>query len=179
MKTSKDNYDDKDYDEETDEIDNKLELLKYATKVLSRGVKKDITPDFIMAKFNNLKDKEAIIEMTNNAYFCKRTLQMMKKRKEWTYNNTTKTWTQKEMTEDKKEEINQITEKMFDTFMTRMSMTALLNRNVKNNHILRLISGFDTEEDMERRNTPTEAEEKTKIRAIWDKITGKRNEEEE
>lgn len=165
--------------EETDEVDNKLELLKYMTKILSRGIKRDVTPDFVMAKLHP-KDKEALIEMTNNAYFSKRNIQTLKQRGKWTYNNTTKTWIQNEMNEEDKKKIDEITDKMFDTFMTRNIMTAILNRNVKDNHILRLLSGFDTEEDKDLRSTPTQEEETNRIKKVWQSLGfGKKQEEEE
>lgn len=173
MKYEKDDYEDTD-----DQVDNQLELFKYATKVLSRGVKKDITPDFIMAKFNNPKDKEAIIEITNNAYFTKRTLNLLTKSKKWKYNHEQKRWERYNLTEKEKTQITDITDRMFDTFLTRMIMTALLNRNVKKNHILRLIAGLDTEED-ENKTNETEEKEETRLQRTINKIMGKKQAEEE
>lgn len=180
MKLSNDKSieDDKGYEDQVDEIDNKLELLKYMTKVISRGIKKDITPDFVMAKFNKEKDKEGIIEMTNNAYFCKRTLDMMTKKNVWEYNYKNKSWILRKQTENERNEIIKITDKMFDTFMTRMSMTAILNRNVDKNHILRLMAGLDTN-DLEQIQQQTQKQETSRIEALWNKVKGKKEETEE
>ena len=52
------------------EVDSKLELLKYTADIQSR-IKDDISSDFTLAKLE-AKDKEGIIEMTSNAYFCKK-----------------------------------------------------------------------------------------------------------
>lgn len=169
--------DDSDSDDVSDDnVDNKLELLKYSTKVLSRGVKSDITSDFVMAKFNSERDKEGVIEMTNNAYFCKRTLNMMKKKTVWSYDSFSKTWTLKKLSKDQVDEIGFLTNKMFDTFMTRLSMSAILNRNVKKNYILRLISGFDTEEDNEGKSA-LEVKETSRIEKVLDKFRSKKDDD--
>lgn len=179
MKLNNEKTNDIDYDEEQDDIDNKLELLKYMTKVISRGVKKDITPDFVMAKFNKERDKEGIIEMTNNAYFSKRSLDMMTKKPIWEYNNKDKIWTLREQTNEEKQKIINITNKMFDTFMTRMIMTAILNRNVDKNHILRLMAGLDTDDLGNQAISQNEAKEINRIENLWNKIKGSKKEEEE
>lgn len=173
-------YKDEEDDQDTkDDVDNKLELLKYATKVQSRGLKKDISPDFVMAKFNQQKDKEGVVEITNDAYFCKRTINMLTRSKIWKWIKEEKTWKQYPLTDTQKAEINYITEKMFDTFMTRTGMTAVLNRNVKDNHILRLIAGLDTEEKEEGQTTETEEETETRLQKVIDKFKGKKEIEQE
>lgn len=177
MRLKNEEYEDRE-EEETDQeqVDNSLELLKYATKVLSRNVRKDITPDFVMAKFNLQKDKEAIIEITNNAYFTKRTLRMLLKSRTWRYNYAQERWERIQIGERAQKEIIEATDRMFDTFLTRMTMTAILNRNVKNNHILRLIAHMDTEED---EMPAQEEEEQTKIQELLERLKGKKKGEAE
>lgn len=163
--------------EEDDKIETRLELLKYATKVLSRNIKNDITPDFVMAKFNHEKDKEGIIEMTNNAYFCKRMLLEMKKATKWHYNQEQQKWILRTLYDEEKDKIEATTNKMFDTFMVRNSTTAVLNRNVKDNYLLRLISGLDTEETTPETETRIENKTTNRLTRLMETIGLKKKEE--
>ena len=137
-----------------EQVDNKLELLKYFTQVQSRNVKEEITSDFVLARLSE-KDKEGIIEMTNNAYFAKRLLQEMRKATIWEWiTETIETrnkdgtitkkkngkWVLRTLTKEEQQTIQDTTIKMFNTYMIRNTTTAVLNRNVKDNYLIKLIS---------------------------------------
>jgi hypothetical protein len=127
-------------------IDNKLELLRYISNVNSR-IKDDISSDFILAKLKD-KDKEGIIEMTSNAYFVKKVMVMLaEKHKEYKYDTKTKKWTMSHLDTKTKEAMKKIADATFDAYMTRIYMTAILNRNVPRNYLVRLIAGYDDEEE--------------------------------
>ena len=96
-------------------IDNKLELLRYVSNVQSR-IKEDISSDFILAKLGD-KDKNGIIEMTSNAYFVKKIMQLLaKKHTKYEYDSKTKTWKKIFLSEKEKEAIEKIANATFDSF---------------------------------------------------------------
>lgn len=121
-------------------VDNKLELLKYTSQVQSR-IKKDITSEFTLAKFNE-KDKEFIIEHTVSAYFAKKVIEMQKQRTKWDYDKTEHLWIERKQNEKETDTIQNIANAVFDSFMNRIYMVAITNRNVDANHLLRYLSGM-------------------------------------
>lgn len=134
-------------------IDNKLEILTFLAKVKGR-IKKDITEDFILAKLSE-KDKIAIINMTSNAYYMyKITTIIAEKSTKYEWNNNKKEWTIRTLTKEEKESINNIAKAIFDSIMTPIYMTVLLNRNVEKNHLVRIIAGANQE--IEEEGTPKE-----------------------
>lgn len=135
--------------ERIQEATDKLELIKYTSQVQAR-IKTDITSDVVLAKLEQ-KDKESIIEMTANAYFAKKVItQIAQNAKKHQWQN--QQWTTKTLTPQDKEyqEIIKIAEKVFDTYMIRITMTTLLNRNVEKNHLLNILAQQHTEEQEEQ-----------------------------
>lgn len=126
-------------------VDNKLELLKFTSEVQSR-IRSEISSDFVLAKLGD-QDKEGIVELTGDAYFIQKILRTIKRAKKWHWNNKTKTWYKTELTDKEKEYIEEISQATFDAFMTRIYMTVILNRNVKDNHILKILAGLKEEEE--------------------------------
>lgn len=125
---------------ETQEFDTRLDAIKFTSEVHSR-IKRDINSDFVMAILNE-KDKEAITEMTANAYFVKRIFDQLAQQ----VKETSKNKPQKQL----QFEINQIQttgKKIFDTYMVRIYMTVLLNRNVPKNHLMKILAGQYEEEN--------------------------------
>ena len=59
-------------------FNDRLDILKHVSEIKLR-LKNDITNDFVLAKLED-KDKEAIIEMTGNAYFSKRLLDTLSRK---------------------------------------------------------------------------------------------------
>lgn len=127
-------------------IDNKLEILRFASQVQSR-IKKDISEDFILAKLEE-KDKEGIIEMTSNAYFMKKILSVLKaKGTKWDWDDKRKCWIKRNLNKEEQDFIQDIANATFDSYLTRIYMTVILNRNVPNNHLLKILAGVSDEED--------------------------------
>jgi hypothetical protein len=127
-------------------IDNKIEILKFISQVQSR-IKKDISEDFVLAKLGD-KDKEGIIEMTSNAYFVKKILYMVQlKSKKWDWDDTHKQWIHRSLYPDEQKYIKELADSIFDSYLTRIYMTVILNRNVSDNHILNLMTGSQKGEE--------------------------------
>lgn len=146
--------------EELEAIDNKLELLKYTSQVQSR-IKDEISTDFVLAKLSE-KDKEGITEMTSNAYFVKRMMSIIKKKaKRWEWDSKEKKWEKKEAETSDRNKIEEISKRTFDMFMTRIYMTAILNRNVERNYLLNILAGLKEEEEKEE-----DTEIKSKLREV-------------
>lgn len=128
-------------------IDNKLELIKSLSQVKS-SIKDVITEDFVLAKLGD-KDKEAIIEMVANANYGKQLVNtIILISKEWKWNKKEKKWELESINIESKNHLEKMGKRLFDTFMSRIYMTVILNRNTKNNHLVRLIAG-QTEEETE------------------------------
>lgn len=126
-------------------FDNKLELLKYSAQVQSR-IKKDISEDFTLAKLPE-QDKEGIIEMTSNAYFMKKIMQIIKiKGTRWDWDIQRKTWKRRSLNTDEQKIIEEVAEATFDAYLVRIYMTVILNRNVAENHLLRILAQAGEEE---------------------------------
>ena len=129
-------------------VDNKLEILRFTSQVQSR-IKKDISEDFVLAKLD-AKDKEGIIEMTSNAYFVKKILDILsKKGRKWKWDNKEKVWVRRELNNSEKNLITEIANTTFDSYLNRIYMTVILSRNVANNHILKILAGVAEEKDEE------------------------------
>lgn len=123
-------------------IDTKLELIDTIAQVKSK-IKEHITSDFILAKLGD-KDKEAITELTANAYYGAKLLRVVEKtQKKWYWEDGK--WIYKHLEEKDKEAIRQHSENLFSVFMVRVQMTVILNRNVKDNHMLRMMLGASDE----------------------------------
>jgi hypothetical protein len=129
-------------------IDNKLEILRLTSQVQSR-IKKDISEDFILAKLDE-RDKEGIVEMTSNAYFVKKILGILSaKGVKYDWNVKTDSWTKRSLNTEEKSFIEHIANATFDSYLTRIYMTVILNRNVPNNHLLKILAGATDAEDRE------------------------------
>lgn len=158
-------------DERDEEIDNKLELMKYTTKVQSR-IKSDINSDYVLCRLET-KDKEAVTEMVSTAYFIKRILaNQADKAKKYEYNNKTKEWTERKLNQAEKYEIKEQATIIFNAYITRVQMTVLLNRNIANNHLIKMISGYHEEEEKEQ-----EEKEQTTMQKIMNKLRPEPKEE--
>lgn len=130
------------------ELDNKLELIKFTSQVQSR-IKDEISSDFILAKLSE-KDKEGIIEMTADAYFCKKLIQTLNEKGSITeWNNKIKNWETRNLTTAEEEAIKTYADQVFDAFLTRIYMTVILNRNVPKNHLLKVLTGVNQEDEEE------------------------------
>lgn len=127
-------------------VDTKLELLKHLTTVHS-GIRKEITEDLVLAKLGD-KDKKYVVEATVNAYYGYKLYQVIKQTAtRWEWNNTKKEWHKKYLTKQQQQIIQLHSENLFSSFMKRVFMILGVNRNVKDNYLLRLMAGFEETED--------------------------------
>lgn len=137
--------------EQENPIDTKIELLRFASQVQSR-IKNDISEDFVLAKLSD-QDKEGIIEMTGNAYFSKRINQLIKKRgRKWQWNDNKKYWEERTLNEKEVQQITDNENATFDSYLNRIYMTVILNRNVPQNHLLQILSQAQEEQPPEEEN---------------------------
>lgn len=120
----------KDKKQTREEFDTKLDVLRYLTLVQSR-INEDITSDAVLAKLTE-KDKELIIETTNNAYTAIRLI---------AYTSL------KAKNKEDSKKIMEYADQMFDIFMNRCYMTMIMNRNVEGNYILNILGGVKTPEE--------------------------------
>lgn len=150
-------------DERTEKFDDKLDLYKYMADIHSR-IKNDISSDFVLAKLED-KDKEAIVEMTVNAYFSKKIIDYVAKAGyKWKWDINKRVWVKTDMDEKTKTSIETIGKALFDSFMNRLYMIAVLNRNKKNNYILDTLTGVRSDDEA----VQEEVKEST-----WDKLKSK------
>lgn len=136
-------------------VDNDLEFLQELTKVKSQ-IKDSITEDYVLCKLTE-KDKEAITEMTTNAHYCKALIKIVstKSQKHYTWNTKQKCW---ELTErpDHEQKMQTYATALFNAFMTRCDMTAILNRNIIDNHLIQTLVNKATEpKEQEEEQTKT------------------------
>lgn len=121
-------------------VESKLEIYKDMIEIKSR-IKSDVTADYVFCRLSD-KDKEFVIEMVSNAYYGKKMLGVVKELSstQWIYIENE--WlrvrrTQEEINLLEKFEIN-----IFHAFLIKVEMIAILNRNVKNNFLIRILSGL-------------------------------------
>lgn len=136
------------------ETDSKLEFLKHMTEVQSK-IKDAVSSDFILAKLGE-QDKEGITEMTVNAYYGKTLMELLKKKcqKVWKWQKEGY-WKKEDEQPEKLEVLDKQAQILFNTFMTRVYMTTILNRNVKDNYLIKLTTGTKEEEKEEEEQTET------------------------
>jgi hypothetical protein len=150
LKERKEKDSDEEYslEENEEEFKGRLDIMKFVADVKLR-LKRDITADFILAKLEK-KDKEAIIEMTSNAYFSKKLMFILATRSHfWEWNEKRMEYTKRRMTKEKTKYILKIGDAIFDSYMTRIYMTVLLNRNVDKNYMINVLAGYNSESDKE------------------------------
>lgn len=151
---------------DTDEgkLSDRLDLLKYMSDIHGR-LRKDITTDYSYARLQP-KDKEAVIEMTTNAYMVKKIINTLKEsynntRKKWNHNK--QKWEKEPLTREEINDYNNIANSIFDSIMTRVHMTVIMNRNVDSNHIMKMLSKYDEEEQ----TTEEEEQKESTINKIF------------
>ena len=125
----------------TEGFSDKLDILRHVSDIKLR-LKNDITNDFVLARLGD-KDKEFIIEMTGNAYFSKRLLEILKEKSEYyKWDSESESYIKKTIEGEDKEKIDKIAKSVFDSYMIRIYMTVILNRNVDKNYLINILSGY-------------------------------------
>lgn len=153
------------------------DLAKHHTDVHSKNIKKDITNDYTLAKFNE-KDKEGIVNMTDNAYRIKQHFKdIAEEATTCEYNPKTHKMEPHPLDQKEKDKIIQLGERAFAAIMKRCDVTAVVNRNVANNYLAR--NTLHTSDFIENDESTTETEaKKTLVTHQKDKLQRKVEKEE-
>lgn len=145
-----------------DYTETRLDFLKGLSAIGSR-LNRRISSDWVMARLEE-KDREAIREMMANAYYGDNLLKEIPlKFKRWKFDVERQVWEDEYMSKEEKDAIVNQADKMFDTFTIRVETTVILNRNVKNNWLVRLMAGAQEEE--------VEYDKSTDEKKIAEKVT--------
>jgi len=101
------------------------------------NVKKNLTPDLVLAKFDDEKDKVYIMESIINASRCKETLlQTLANYMIFQHQNPNV----KQLTKTEIKEWTRITNEVFNLFMLRIQSLSLLNRNKDGNNLVQMLT---------------------------------------
>lgn len=121
------------------------EIKQLAVEIGDTLVKQDITRDFTLCYWNEqLKDGAQSLHSTAE-YVMKAIRRVEYFAHEWKWNEKTKTWTHEPLTTDERERIKHIAKRTYDTYMNRIKLLAILNRNTDNNPLLKWILEVDKE----------------------------------
>lgn len=142
----------------------KLDLIHAITQVQSRDIKKEISSDFILAYFDEIKIKTSIIDIGTDAYFCQRINNMWLNANKWDWINGK--WVLVPLDEDEQKQIMSNSRKIFDSFSVPLKLTANLNRNVKMNPLINQIVGLNEEEQQREEPIPKKFMAKIKELAL-------------
>lgn len=132
------------------EIYDRLDLIQSVGKVKS-PIKDNITEDFTFARLCD-KDKKLAIEMVHLAHYTKKLIKTVAlEYKQWNWDGHK--WVESYLPKQEQKALNIIAENTFDSFMTRVYMTVILNRNVKDNYLLKWILGVPEEQEEKAEGT--------------------------
>lgn len=139
--------------EETERFSDKYDVYKFLADV-KLSIRDKITSDFVLASLKE-QDKIGCIEMTCNAYIAKKLLSFY----------AVKNYELKKISEAEMGKIKLIADTVFNSYMNKIYMTVLLNRNVDRNYIIKVLSNFkegNEEEEIEIEDIRTEKKKKKK-----------------
>ena len=117
-------------------MDTKLELIDSLTRVTSDNIKRNITKDFVLAKLDN-QDKSAMVEMVANAYFIRELVSRLQRLEVDKYVNGK--WVKAGIDPEIRVKMEKISADVFNIFLTKLQTIAILNRNVRENHLIEMI----------------------------------------
>ena len=101
--------------------------------------------------------------MTSNAYFFRRLCKLAElNARKWTWDENTQEWKKRRLTIEEAKIIIAAAQTTFDTYMVRIYMTVILNRNVNANYLISKLSQYADEED--------EAKEEAEQKDIWERL---------
>ena len=160
-------------EEEKKKLADTLDLSKYMVDVHG-AINKVIKADYTLARLSD-KDKEAVIEMTANAYMTKKLYDILKLRAKIPYYNPkTKRYEERELNNEEKKKVDEVGKRVFDTIMTRVHMTVIMNRNVDKNYLIKIIAKIQEEvEQLENQEEPKESGIMAGIKKIFKRNTAK------
>lgn len=156
-------------------IDTELELKKKFIDIHTHSISDEVSSDYTLARLD-LKDKEAIIEMIQNAYLFKRVLLLLRdKSKRYVWSEEENGWEITSLTEIQKEKINHISRKIFAAITIRPHITTILNRNIELNYLIKTLM---YEEDTKKEEDIKEEKTESLLQKVKKKISKKKEEEE-
>jgi len=147
--------------EEQENFNDRLDILRHVSDIKLK-IKEDITNDFVLAKLGE-KDKEAIIEMTGNAYFSKKLMDVLSEKScEWKWEAKEEKYKRIRLNDKERKTIKKMGIALFDSYMIKIYMTVVLNRNVDKNYLINVLSGY-LEKDTEGTEINTEEQVKSAV----------------
>lgn len=135
-------------DTENQGFSDRLDVLKFAADVHS-NIKKTIKQDITLACLEE-KDKKFVINMTRNAYFAQRMIELAAK--------------SKKLSGEEKEYLEDTGKTVFDSLMIPVTMVLLTSRNVKNNYLIEQILG--TKQDLLTEEEPPKPDGKEVVKKV-------------
>lgn len=143
-------------------VDDKIELIKGVSEVRSK-IKDVVSDDFILCKLTP-QEKEYIIELTNNAFLSRKLLKTVKEQgTKWDWDKKKNLWERRKLNQEEKLHMENLIQNCFDSYMNRIYMITIVNRNVPRNYIVEKITGIRDEEE----------EEETRLQSLTDKVKKK------
>lgn len=138
--------------EQEDTVDNKLELLKRASTVHDKIIGRDISSDFLFAKFDELTE-QAIIELSEQGFYVRRIFRRIAINSTRTiWDQQTMTWYRDRLSNETIQTIESQSQEIFGVFIGAPKVKALLKRNKAKNPMLRLQAGYEDVEEGEITN---------------------------
>lgn len=162
-------------DDSINQATNHVELIKYGAKIHSR-IKTEISSDAVLCKLNE-QDKIGSTEMTVNAYLASRLVNPIKKAKTWIWEEEQWKLRPYEQNYPKRHaKILDLQKQIFNTFMTKIIMTFVLNRNVERNHLMLVLAGIhEGQEEIQQQPQETDNTSAKKIKNMFKKEEEKKN----
>ena len=140
-------------------VDDKIELIKSISEVQSK-ISDVVSSDFVLSKLDD-REKQYVIEMSNNAFLSRRILTNIKiKATRWEWNKKLSEWIKRGLNKEEISQMNEYIQACFDAYMNRIYMIVLLNRNVPKNYLIEKMTGISDEPE----------DEQTRIDGITKKI---------
>lgn len=144
-----------------------LNFKENLTKVSSK-INRDIKPDFILAKLEP-EHKEGIISLTSTGNYAKNVIyQLSKNSHKWEWNKK-EGYTTRKLNETEQQYIKMLGDELFETYMLKSTMIAILNRNKEKNWLIQSLLHIKEEEAEEQAKNilslrPEPKEEQPKIK---------------
>ena len=86
--------------------------------------------------------------MTVNAYYSKKVMDMLIERSyRWKWNG--EKFIKVMINDMEKAKLKKIRDRIFDSYMNRIYMTVILNRNIDKNYLVNVLTGYDDEKNEE------------------------------
>ena len=165
----------KDFIGEEDRIDTNFEFLKQLSEVIQKE-QSGMNSDFVMARLVE-QDKEGVINRVTNAFLAKELINSYKKMDNWKWDKLKRKWENKKLGGDERSYIEAKAKEVFHIFMVKAYAKVIMNRNVKDNYLIRLLLGKLESQKEEEVQTSEEKEDMKGLKGIMSKVFKKKGNE--